>query len=125
MMPFIILAFILVFAIGISITLWNEYKLLENPYRVVLTGEGSYLVQKYTEIDLGYGDDYRRRKTKWEWQTFYSTTDETDAIVHYKMALKEYKENKQQKEIESKKDSLEKEIQEQKNKIVKTLKIKD
>lgn len=64
-------------------------------------------------------------RLKWEWQTFYSTTDETDAIVHYKMALKEYKENKQQTEIESKKASLEKEIEEQKNKIVKTLKIKD
>lgn len=124
-MPFIILAFIIVFAIGISITLWNEYKLFENPYRVVLTGDGSYLVQKYTEIDLGLEDYFGRNKTKWEWETLYSTLDETDAIVHYKMALKEYKENEQQKELEVKKASLEKEIQEQKNKIVKTLKIKD
>ena len=125
MIPFIIAAIIISLAIVFAITLWDDYKTLENPYRVVLTGDGTYLVQKYTEIDLGLEDDFGRKKTKWEWETLYSTLDETDAIVHYKMALKEYKENKQQKELEVKKASLEKEIQEQKNKIVKTLKIKD
>ena len=125
MIPYILAVFFIAIVIGVIVAIINDCKLMENPYRVVMNGEGTYLVQIYREIKTGYHDEYGREKIKYEWETFYETKDESDAVIHYKMALKAFKEDKMQKELEAKKKNIEKEIEEQKKKIVKTLKIKD
>lgn len=125
MIPYILAVFFIAIVIGVIVAIINDYKLLENPFRVVINGEGTYLVQIYKEIKTGDYNELGREKIKYEWETIYESSDESDAIIHYKMVLKTFKENEQQKELEAKKKNLEKEIEEQKKKIVKTLRIKD
>lgn len=125
MIPYILAVFFIAIVIGVIVAIINDYKILEKPYRVVMNGEGTYFVQVYREIHTGCFNDMGKEKIEYKWESFYETKDESDAVIHYKMALKAYKENKMQQELEAKKKNIEKEIEEQKKKIVKTLKIKD
>ena len=125
MIPYILALIFVAIFIGVIVAIINDYKILEKPYRVVMNAEGTYFVQVYREIHTGNYNDMGKEKIDYKWESFYETKDESDAIIHYKMALKAFNEEKNQKELEAKKKNLEKEIEEQKKKIVKTLKIKD
>ena len=124
MIPFLLAAIIIAFAIVFAITLWNEYKTLENPYRVAQLGNGVWVVQQWSVVHSSYYDDGTTRE-QYDWVTIYTGTDKDDAVLQYKIYLKEKrKATAEQLEKERQEEQTKKEMEES-QKVVKVLKIKD
>ena len=124
MFYFLLPLFLVGIAVVLATTIHSENKLAENPFRVAQLGNGDWVVQQWSVVHSSYYDDGTTRN-QYDWVTIYTGTDQDDAVLQYKIYLKEKrKATAEQLEKERQEEKKKKEIEES-QKVVKVLKIKE